>query len=163
MLKQKLIIFIYTFISLCISPSFCFAQTDSDGLGNTIQIYSHLRSYVGKATWLLIIRDVDHGQNIPYFFEFSKGDDSWVVFTYSRDYLILASRLQIESYQGLYNTYKNYRIFNFCGLESRGRIIRGESIYITLNGDLSPNADTYTCHVSKFPENNFTVVKTNSE
>ncbi|MBX3708406.1 MAG: hypothetical protein KIT56_07130 [Gammaproteobacteria bacterium] len=134
-----------------------YAQYDErlDGLGQVIQINTRFRSFVGKPTWTLIIRDIDHGQNIPYLFDIRRGGNHWVAFTYGRNYLITASRLQIETYQSRYNKYKNYRIKNFCNLESNGRIIRGRSMYITIEGHLSPYSNTYVCHVSTYPTGNF--------
>lgn len=160
--KQKLIMIICSFLATSLFSSLALAQVGSDGLGQTIQINTRLRSFVGKPSWLLIIRDVDHDQNIPYLFEFTKGQDFWLAFTYGRDYLIQASRLQIESYQARYNTFKNYRINNFCHIESMGRIAKGESMIITITGDLSPNDNTYRCHVMKYSDSNFVIVPSNA-
>jgi hypothetical protein len=123
-----------------------------DGLGQVINIHTRLDSTVGKAIWTLIIRDLDTGQNIPYIFDFIHGDNHWVAFTFSRNYLITASRLQIVVPRSRYNQYKNYRISNFCNIESMGRIVRGRSMVINLKGDLSPNRDKYTCIASSFPD-----------
>src|SRR3990167_5866017 len=94
---------------------------DPDDFGQTIQIYTQLKSFVGKPSWLLMIRDVDHGQNIPYMYDFEKGDNFWLAFTFGRNYLITASRL-------VFNPYNRKKINNFCGLESEGQIIRGQSL-----------------------------------
>lgn len=132
-----------------------------EGLGQTIQITTRFASFVGKPSWLLVIRDLDHGENIPYLFDITRGNDFWVAFTYSRNYLIIASTLLIESYTAWRNSYKKYKIHNFCGLESHGRIQRGESMFITISGDLSPGCDSYdsyTCNIAKFPDTNFVIV-----
>ena len=157
MFNQKIIACIGSLLSLCLLAPAAYAQ-DDDGLGQTIQIYTRFSSFIGKPSWLLIIRDLDHGQNIPYLFEIRKGDNFWIAFTYSRNYLVSVSNLQIETYRSRYNKFKNYQINDFCNLESAGRIIRGESLYITINGDLSPDRETYTCNVSRYPDGNFTVV-----
>lgn len=145
-------------MSLCLAANASQAD-DGDGLGQTIQIYTHFTSFVGKPSWLLIIRDVDHGQNIPYLFDVKKGDNVWIAFTYSRNYLITVSNLQIETYQSRCNKYKLFKTNNFCGMESQGRIVHGESMSLIINGDLSPNRDRYSCNLSTYPDGHFTVVK----
>lgn len=126
-----------------------FAQSDNP-LGQTIQIYTQLHSFVGKPTWLLVIRDIDHGQNIPYLYDFKRGDQYWMALTYSRNYLIVASTL-------VFNPYEKLKINNFCHLESQGRIIRGDSFYITIRGDLSPNTNTFTCDVHRYTDSYFNI------
>lgn len=134
---------------------------ENDGLGQTIQINTRFHSFVGKPSWLLIIRDIDHGQNIPYLYDISKGDNFWLAFTYGRNYLITVSNLQFSPYR--YNPYGTKKINDFCHLESNGRIIRGESMIITINGDLSPETDTFTCHVLKYTDSHFIVYKPGAE
>ncbi|OGT36820.1 MAG: hypothetical protein A3F11_08530 [Gammaproteobacteria bacterium RIFCSPHIGHO2_12_FULL_37_14] len=129
---------------------------DNEGLGQTIQIYTRLHTFVGKPSWLLIIRDVDTNQNIPYLFDLKRGTNFWVAFTYSRNYLITVSELQFSPYRR--DPYTVKKIKNFCQLESWGHIVRGKSYYVTISGNLTPNADTYTCHVSKYTDANFTIV-----
>lgn len=155
--KLTLIIFL-GIISLPVS-----AQSDENGLGQTIQIYTRFHSFVGKPTWLLIIRDIDNNQNIPYLFDITKGNNFWLAFTVGRNYLISVSRLQMNTYQSRTNTFRNYRINNFCNLESNGRIIKGESLYITIEGDLFPERDAYTCNVSSYANPNFAIVKPSAE
>ncbi|EKD70980.1 MAG: hypothetical protein ACD_46C00308G0004 [uncultured bacterium] len=130
------------------------ADTIDDNLGQTIQIYTRFKSFVGKPSWLLIIRDIDHNQNIPYLYDIKRGDNFWLAFTFGRNYLILASKL-------VFNPYKS-KINNFCHLESNGRIIRGESLFITISGDLSPNTNTFNCHVLKYRDSQFTIVNHDS-
>lgn len=129
-----------------------------DGFGQTLQIHTRLHSFVGKPSWLLMIRDLDHADNVPYLFDITRGEDAWVAFTYGRNYLITASTLQIETYNAKCNSFKTYKIRNFCHLESHGRIQRGESMSITISGHLSANSDGYTCNISKFTEPNFVIV-----
>lgn len=148
MLIKKII----AYIILCLTTSISYAQPDEkiDELGQTIQINTRLHAFIGKPIWTLIIRDIDHGQNIPYIFDIRKGGNHWIALTHGRNYLITASRVQIETYWSRYNKYKNYRINNFCNLESNGKIIRGRSMYITIEGILSPYTNTYTCHLSSW-------------
>ncbi|TAK72923.1 MAG: hypothetical protein EPO11_09400 [Gammaproteobacteria bacterium] len=137
---------------LCLTAMPCYAQ-------QTIQIYTRFQSFKGKPSLLLILRDVDHNQNIPYLFDVTRGDDFWLALSFSDRYLVQASTLKIRVYQPRSNTYKSYTIRDFCHLESRGQILRGESLYVTIDGDLTPNADTYTCHVSRYTDTNFVVAK----
>ena len=160
MLNKKLIVCLILFLQCTVHASLSYAQT-GDGIGQTIQIYTRFHSFVGQPSWLLIIRDVDHGQNIPYLFDIKKGDNMWVAMTFSRNYLITVSSLQFSPYRMYPNrnyprTYSSAKINNFCGLESNGSIIRDESLYIVLSGDLTPNRDRFTCHVSRYKDMNFT-------
>lgn len=155
MLNKKRLACIGILFFLSFPCTFSYAQTD--GFGQTIQINTRFKSYLGKPVWLFIIRDIDHNQNIPYVFEINNGNNYWVAFTYGRNYVIEASNLQIEVYQPKYNTYKNYRISNFCHLESNGRIMKGESMTITITGKLTPNSNSYSCHVTSYPVNDFVV------
>lgn len=147
--------FLLCFSTLSV-PSVNYAQFDGS-LGQIIQIQTRFHSFVGKPTWLLIIRDLDHGQNIPYLFEIKKGENTWIAFTHSRNYLILASNLQIETYKAQENRYAKYRIRNFCQLQSFGRINRGTSMSVMITGYLSPNTDTFRCQTSTYHEMNFSI------
>jgi hypothetical protein len=162
MLNKNLIKCLLMTTFLCIPSTLAYAQGGEDGLGQTIQITTRFSSFVGKPSWLFIIRDLDHDQNIPYFFEIKRGDNFWLAFTYSRNYLISVSNMQIETYQSRYNKFKNYKISNFCHLESNGHILKGESVFVTIGGDLTPNSDTYTCHVSKYKDVSFPIVSPDS-
>lgn len=144
-------------ISLCLVASLSYAQYENriDEIGQTIQIDVNLRSFVGRPIWTLIIRDIDRNENLPYIFDFTNEYHHWVAFTRGRNYVITASRLQIEDYKFRTNKFKNYRLKNFCNLESNGRIMRGQSMYVSIQGNLSPNTNTYTCHITTFPEGNF--------
>lgn len=135
------------------------ALPDDNPFGQTITIDTRFHSFVGNPVWTLIIRDVDHGQNIPYMFNIERGGNHWVIFTYGRNYLVSASNMQIETYQGRYNKYKNYRMRNFCQMESNGRILRGESMYITIEGDLSPYTSNFNCNISTYADPNFYVYR----
>lgn len=162
MLIRKFIARIWILLlTAAIVPS-SYAEIGNDGLGQTIQIYTRFHSFVGKPSWLIIIRDLDNDQNMPYVFDITRGDNVWLLFTHARNYLISVSSLQISTYQSRYNDYGSYKINDFCHLESHGRIIHGESLYITIDGDLSPNTDTVRCHVSRFADSHFSVAPQSS-
>lgn len=156
MVNKKSILCIWLLFLSSLTLLDCFAQ-ENDGIGQTIQIYTHFDSFIGKPSWLLIIRDLDHDQNIPYLYNITKGDNFWLAFTYGRNYLITVSSLQFSPYRT--NPYQSKKIDNFCHLESNGRILRGESLYITIMGDLTPYTNTFTCHITRYPDGNFTIVK----
>lgn len=143
--------YIGTMLTLLATTSVC--SQPQDGIGQTIQINTRLHSFVGRPSWLLMIRDIDHNENIPYVYDITRGNNFWLAFTYGRNYLITASTLQFAPYRS--NPYRTKVINNFCNLESHGRVARGESLQVTLTGDLSPDANSYTCNVIRFKENNF--------
>jgi len=146
MRTKKIILMIALVVSasLMASPG---STQPPDGFGQTIEINTRLHSYLGKPTWLLVVRDIDHGQNIPYMYDFRKGTNFWLALTYSKNYLITVSELVFNPY--------DKKVKNFCNLESMGRIQRGVSMRIFLQGDLSPNTATYTCNVFKYQEPQF--------
>jgi hypothetical protein len=144
-------------VLMCLTTN-SFAQMDNP-LGQTIEINTRFHSYVGKPIWSLVIRDLDHNQNMPYIFRITKGSNHWVIFTYARNYLITASNMQLETYQSRYNKYKNIRLKNFCQLESHGRISRGESMVINIDGDLSPYTNSFNCNISTYRDENFYIYK----
>jgi hypothetical protein len=143
-----------TTISSCLFVFFlCFplvSLSEEDNLGNSIQIYTRLHSYMGRPSWLLIIRDIDNGQNIPYLYDISRGDNFWMAFTFSRNYVITTSKLSFSPFR--HNPYGNKVIHNFCNLESNGRVIRGQSMQVRINGDLTPDTRTYTCSVARYQD-----------
>jgi hypothetical protein len=154
MIKTKSALYL-SLLLICLTTLPLCARSE-DSLGQTIQISTRLHSFVGRPSWLLIIRDVDNGQNIPYIFDFKRGENTWVALTYGRNYLITVSQLQFAPYHNnpyKENPYTQKTINNFCQLESHGRIIRGESLVITIEGHLSPY-NSYECHVSSYREPN---------
>lgn len=153
------ICFVLTSLS-CVKNSL--AQNLDNPLGQTLQIYTRLHSFVGKPAWLLVIRDIDTNENIPYLFDIRKGNDFWLAITYGRNYLITASTLQVSVYNPRCNQYKKYKIHNFCHLESNGRIIHGQSMSITLKGDLSPYRHSYSCQVLRYADGNFPIANSSS-
>lgn len=147
-----------TCIGLLLSLSFISSpgKAQGDGLGNIIQIHSRLHSFVGRPSWLIVVRDVDHNQNIPYIFDFRRGNNFWFAFTFGRNYLISVSNLQFSPCRR--NPYRSTRSNNFCNIESDGRIIHGKSMTIMISGGLSPDPCTYTCHAVTYPTGFFTIV-----
>jgi hypothetical protein len=153
--------YIGSLLILCLMISPTYAQEDS-AFGQVIQIDTRFHSFVGKPIWTLEIHDVDNNETVPYSFEITRTNNHWVVFTYGRNYLITGSTVQIPAYGSYTNKYKNYRIRNFCHLESNGRIMKGVSMRITVEGNLSPNTDTYTCHISSYRDDNYYIYRSPS-
>lgn len=122
----------------------------ASGLAQTIQINTFLHGFVGKPSWLLIVRDVDNGLTIPYEYPVERGTNYWIASTNSENYLITSSVMRFTTYNSYSNRYVESTIPNFCGLESMGRIIRGKSFSITITGMLSPDPHTYQCQVSRY-------------
>jgi hypothetical protein len=115
-----------------------------DNFGQVIQIQTNLTSFIGKPTWLLIIRDLDHGQNIPYVYDLTSVTNFWIALSFSKDYVIIASEMTLNPY--------DKKIRNFCNLESMGAIQHGTSMSVELTGRLSRNTNLYTCHAAKYPD-----------
>lgn len=148
MLIKKVLNIIWLLTATLVATTPVHSQPDN-GLGQVIQIRTNLRSFVGKPTWLLIIRDVDHNQVIPYLYDIERGDNFWIAITYSRNYLITVSELTFNPY--------GRKINNFCELESMGAIQRGSSFQVHITGKLSPNPDTFNCNVLKYADANFNI------
>ncbi|MBA3661318.1 MAG: hypothetical protein H0W64_06300 [Gammaproteobacteria bacterium] len=131
------------------------ALSDPNPFGQTIQIQTRLHAFVGRPTWLIEIRDLDHNETIPYLYDFDGGRNLWLLFTRGRNYLITASTLSFSPYS--VRPYRTKKIYNFCGLESQGRIWRGQSLTVHLEGELSPNRNRYRCNVTSYKDTNFTI------
>jgi hypothetical protein len=108
-------------------------------LGQTLQIYTHFTSIVGKPEWLLEIREAETGRVLPYLYEVKEQDNYWIAFTAGRSYRVVASTLKFGPYA---------RIKNFCKLENG--IISDESMTVTLSGELTPSTRDFRCVVRKF-------------
>lgn len=120
--------------------------------GQVIKVNTRFRSFIGKPSWLIVVRDLDKGENIPYLFDIDRGENFWLIFTMGRDYLIVASEMQISTFRSRYNTYGLHKINDFCHLESHGRIIHGESMEVSITGNLTYDPSTVQCHVTRYPE-----------
>lgn len=133
-----------SFCLLCILP--VKAQSENP-FGQTLQINTHFNRIVGKPNWLLMIRNVETGEVLPYVYEVRNEDNFWIALTFGRSYRIVASNMQWGS---------NKIIHNFCHLEDG--IITNKSYVITLTGKLSPNQNTSECHVIKYKEYSLPIV-----
>jgi hypothetical protein len=133
----------------CLCGTITFAEPGGDKLGQVIQINTQFHSFVGKPTWLLIIRDLDNNNVLPYLYDIKSGNNYWIALTHGHYYLITASEMRFNPYRA--------KTKNFCNLESNGKILRGESLYINISGNLTSHDDTYTCNVTRFVDPNFTV------
>lgn len=117
---------------------------------NTIEIRTRFSSFIGKPTWLLTLRDVDAGVSYPYLFDIKRGENYWVIPAPGYHYLITVSNMRINSYDAFNNQYKTYEINDFCQIESAGRIIHGQSMLISIDGQLSKNSNGYRCQIQKW-------------
>lgn len=122
---------------LCVTP--VIAQTALP-IGQTLQIKTYLNKIKNNPSWLLVIRDVETGQVLPYIFDFRQRTNTWAAFTLSHSYRVTASELTFRSH---------HTINNFCHLEDG--IISGKSLFITLSGRLTPSLTGLTCQVLKYP------------
>jgi hypothetical protein len=116
------------------------ALADS-GIGETLNIYTQFKQFVGKPTWLLIIRDVETGLISPYIFDIRNNENYWIAFTYGHSYRVTVSNLKFGTYG---------EINNFCGLEDC--ILSGTSLYMTLKGVLTPDPKTTKCYIHPFKD-----------
>ena len=147
-MTNKFNLLIVLIASLLIANTPASAQ-HMNNFGQTIQIQTNLRSFIGKPSWLLIVRDVEHDQVIPYLYDFTTEDNFWLAFTYGKSYRITVSEMSFAP--------SGRKIRNFCGLESLGGILTRTTLAISIRGKLSPNPDTFTCHVLKYAEADFNI------
>jgi len=124
-----------------------FANCSYADINQTIQINTHFDKINGKPTWLLIIRDMQSGQVLPYVFDIRNNDNFWVAFSSERSYKITVSNLKFNDC---------IAINNFCHLQDG--VISGKSMFITLSGKLTRNRNSVTCHIMKYAGEPFTVV-----
>jgi len=115
-------------------------------LGQTIQIHTALSSIVGRPSWLIIIRDINNGQVLPYLFDITDRDNVRVFFTFGQAYQITASHLQFNDHTLL---------SNFCGLN--GSLFINHSLFITIKGKLTPNPNTFHCNILSYIDTTFTI------
>ena len=66
-IKKMVTIFMFI-LSLFFQNSISFAL-NSLAQTQTLQIYTHFQTFIGKPTWLLIVRDVETGLVSPYIFQ----------------------------------------------------------------------------------------------
>jgi hypothetical protein len=121
------------------------AKADSENpFGQTLQINTHLNSLAGKPVWLLMLRNVETGQVLPYTFPLQNFDNFWIALTWGHNYQITVSTLQFEGHKS---------IENFCHLQTG--LVKARSFVINVSGDIIPNRQKYHCQVMKFKEYNF--------
>lgn len=110
-------------------------------MGQSIQVSGNFSYVLGKPSWLLIIRNTDTGEVFPYLYDdIVPGDNFFMAFSYGRNYQITASVMRFWPFPA--------KINNFCNLESGP--ISGQSMYVTINGRLTPNKYNFRCNVRRF-------------
>lgn len=122
---------------------------DANNTGQILKINLNLQRFIGKPAWLIVIRDVDHNQNIPYLYDITRNQDYFVALTYGHDYYVVTSEMTLNPY--------DVKIRNFCGLESMGAIHRGISMDIMVSGKLTKNRNLVSCRVLKYVDPNFNI------
>jgi len=116
----------------------------------TLQIRTNFSTFVGKPTWLLVLRDTETGLVSPYVFDIRNKDNYWVAFSFGHFYKITASILTFGPMA---------KIQNFCHLENG--ILSGISMYMTLTGTLTPDPKTFQCHVTQYSHFTFPIANPN--
>src|SRR5690242_17300489 len=98
------------FSMACFILGFLFQNGYAGGLSNTqtLQIYTNFKTFIGKPTWFLEIREVETGLVSPYIFDIRNNDNFWVAFTFGRHYKVVASTVTFGP---------RAVIHNFCHLE----------------------------------------------
>jgi hypothetical protein len=129
------------------------AAAQNNPFGQSFQINTYLKSYVGQPTWVIIVRDEDNGQVLPYQFYFSELNNFWIGFTFAHSYRVIVSDLQFGP--------PNAIIHNFCHLQDG--ILDRQSISVTLQGDLTPNRHTSQCHVMRYKNYSFPIANSNDD
>jgi len=134
--------FVLFWLGLAISFSIITANA-SGALGQTIQINTRFRSVINNPlpVWLLILRDADTGVVLPYLYDVRNNDNFWIAFSFGRNYIVTASTLKFGPFA---------IIHNFCHLEDS--VLSGQSMIITLTGDLTPSPATSRCRVLKYKD-----------
>lgn len=137
-------------VSLFLFLAPTYAQFDQS-IKHIIEIHTQLYAIVGKPTWLIVLRDVDSGRILTFMYDFIIYDNNWIAYSKNRKYRIVSSSLKFGPDQV---------INNFCGIQDG--ILEGKSMYITLTGAITPDPATAKCHVLKYNDVGFTVVKPTS-
>lgn len=125
------------------------AYAQDNPFGQTFQINTRLNSFVGKPSWLIIVRDVNSGQVLPFLYNIDSTTNFWLGFTFAHAYQVITSELEFGP--------PNATIHNYCHLENG--ILDRESFTVTLTGDLTPNRGTSHCHVFKYKQFNFPIAQ----
>ena len=115
--------------------------------GQTISINTFFSCVSGSPSWLLILRDLDTGQVVPYLYDIRRENNAWLAFSYGRAYQITVSTLTFGPFAVLHN---------FCGLENLS--FRDTSLNIRLTGALTPNRYGFQCRRLPFKNMPFTIM-----
>jgi hypothetical protein len=126
---------------LCLGTSYAWAN---GFMGQNLQINTHFRNILGKPTWLLILRDIDNNQVLPYIYDIEEKNNFWIAFTYGHTYQVTASTIRFLS---------GAEFANFCNLEHN--IFHDQSMFVTVSGDLTWNRQKSVCRVRKFKSSGF--------
>jgi hypothetical protein len=107
--------------------------------GQTIQITTRYKSIMGKPTWVLILRDEETGEVLPYMYDVRKEENFWIALSNTHSYRVTSSTM----------TFGPFAIINnYCHLVDG--VILGKSMIITLGGTLTPNRNTSRCRIMKY-------------
>ena len=109
-----------------------------------VQIDLRLQTFVGHPSWLLILKDNDSQQVYPYIYDVQSEYHTWLAFSYTHNFQIIASELSFGPFA---------KIHNFCHLENLK--FHGESLNIVLNGSLTPVPDTSHCLKQRYQDYTF--------
>ncbi len=115
--------------------------------GQFISINTYFSCVSGSPSWLLILRDIDTGQVLPYLYDIHNENNAWLALTYGSAYQITVSTLTFGPFAILHN---------FCGLENL--VLRNTSLSIRLTGALTPNRAGFQCVRLPFSNMPFTIV-----
>ena len=115
--------------------------------GQTIQIHTNFDGIVGYPSWLIIVRDENGQQVVPYQFQMRNNQNFYIVLTWAHTYRITASNLSFGHYAN---------VDNYCHLQDG--ILSGKSMLIELGGVLSPDRSTSRCRVQQYQDMPFPVV-----
>lgn len=146
MIKKRIVVWSIA-VSLALSASFVWADEMS---GQSLQINTYFHSIIGKPSWLLIVRDMQSQKVTPYLFDLRNDESFLMALTYGHAYRVTVSTLTFGPCA---------IIHNFCGLENG--VITGQSLFITLKGNLTPDPGSSKCHVEKYASMDFPIVTTN--
>jgi hypothetical protein len=126
----------------------CQAPAQNNQLaGDSIQIYTEFKSIIGKPSWLLILRDMDSGQVLPYVYDIRNNYNFFIALAMSHHYRVITSTMTFGPYAVIHN---------FCHMEDG--IISWHSMFITLRGSLTPNRNTAHCDIRRYQNLPFPLV-----
>lgn len=107
--------------------------------GETIQIYTEFHSVIGKPSWLLILRDMNTGQVLPYLYDIRNNYNFWLALPMSHNYRVTVSTLTWGPFAVIHN---------FCHLQDG--ILSWRSLNVTLKGNLTPDRHDSHCYIQSY-------------